>query len=915
MLSGDMKFIYTVIIFLFFHPAIIINSSAGPQSDRYINRVWTTKDGLPQHTINAIVQDHNGYVWIGTEDGLARFDGIQFKIFNKYNTDGLKHNSITCLTMNRHGDLWIGTFGGGLTLYQNGAFRNFNSENGLINNFIWTVVEDREGNLWIGTNGSGLLNCPEGKLTASRVELGLTNNIIRTICQDHRGALWVGSENGLSRMKNGKIENYTTRDGLTDTTITAIYEDSKQTLWIGTIDGLNRYRYDEDGFFTYTTKNGLASNLIMSILEDRNSSIWVATEGGPCRLRPGGDRFETFQNNLGLSDHILTELFEDREGNLWVGTAGKGVNMLHQGRFTVYDTGSGLSSNSVRAVFQDDSGTLWVGTYGGGLNVVKDGIIRKISKEQGLPSNFVNSVYGRRDGGVWIGTQRGFARYRNAGIDHVYYPDAREDLAVLCLYEDRTGDLWIGTQGHGLYRYSYVDEAFHSYTIKEGLSNQFVIAISQDRQGSIWVGTNHGLNRLQNDNFTVFTRIHGLSSNTIYDIYCDAEGTVWLGTNGGGLNCYKNGKFIYFTENQGLFNNVIYRILEDHKDYLWMTSNRGIFSVSKRDLDQVAAGDEDVLNCSYFQESDGIKSSVCSGGVQPAGWKGNDGTLYFPTNKGIAAINPEKIEFNRIKPTVLIEKVIVNGVSVPLEQDMKFSSDVNTIKFQFTALSFTVPEKVRFSYRLFGHENEWRESHSRESIVYSDLTSGRYQFRLIACNNDGIWNYKGAALPFRIKAKFYRSLDFFMITAAVLFSLLLFLLHKKRVSRPERARQKKYQASTLKPYQSRLYLQRLLTHMRQEKPYTDPELTLAKLANQLSMPPKQLSQIINEELDQNFKNFLNQYRVEEAQKKLLDPKEKDFVVLKIAYEVGFNSKSVFNAAFKSFTGMSPSEYRKKFSEL
>jgi ligand-binding sensor domain-containing protein/AraC-like DNA-binding protein len=910
-----MKFIHIIGLLFFIYPVIPLPTSASQLPERYINRVWTAKDGLPQNTISDITQDKNGYMWIATDDGLARFDGIRFRVFNKYNTDALKSNSITCLLLGRDGGLWIGTFGGGLTLYRNNTFKNFDSQSGLESDFIWAIAEDRAGNLWVGTNGSGLRRRQRDRFGAFTAEQGLSNNIIRTICQDHQGDLWVGSESGLFRLENGKIERYTTSDGLSDTTITAVCEDSRHNLWVGTIDGLNRYRYSGGGFFTYTSQNGLASNLVMSIMEDREQNIWVATEGGLSRYRADDDRFETFSGQLSLSDHILTDLFEDREGNLWIGTASKGLNMLHRGRFTVYDSESGLSSNFVRSVFQDSRGALWIGTYGGGLNLIRDGKVSVLTKQQGLPSNFVNTICSRGQGGLWVGTQRGFARCRDDTIDHVYYPDAREDRAVLCLYEDREGDLWIGTQGHGLYRYDRVEERFYGYTIKEGLSNNFVISITQDPQGALWVGTVHGLNRIRDNTVTVYTQIHGLTNDTIYDIYCDPDGVIWIGTNGGGLNCLKDGKFTAFGEEHGLFHNVIYRILEDQKGYLWMTSNRGIFSVAKGELHQVAAGKKDTFICSYFQESDGIKSAVCSGGVQPAGWKGIDGALYFPTNKGVAAINPETIELNQVKPTVVIEKMWVNGTPQPLEKDLKLPADVDSLKFQFTALSFTIPEKVAFSYRLFGFDQEWRDTHSRESIVYTDLRPGKYRFKLVACNNDGIWNYKGASHSFRIKQKFYQTFGFIVASAIFLFSLLLFLLHRRRRLVQERGKGKKYQASPLTPYQSRLYLQQLLTYMREEQPYTDPELSLAGLATQLSIPPKQLSQIINEELEQNFKNFLNQYRVEEAQKKLLDPKEKDFVILKIAYEVGFNSKSVFNAAFKNFTGMSPSEYRKKFSDL
>ena len=346
-----------------------------------------------------------------------------------------------------------------------------------------------------------------------------------------------------------------------------------------------------------------------------------------------------------------------------------------------------------------------------------------------------------------------------------------------------------------------------------------------------------------------------------------------------------------------------------------MSSNNGIFYIPKQDLLAYDAQNPRPVTCNYFQQRDGIKSAVCTGGGQPAGFKGPAGILYFPTINGVASIYPEGIELNQVRPNVLLEKMLVDGVPVDVSDNMTFPAGTGRIEFHYTAPSLVVPEKVRFSYRLFGHDKTWHETAERRSIRYDGLEYGDFRFKVIACNNDRVWNYKGSSVEFTILPYLYQNFWFKMLLLCVFFLAILLVFYKKRQLKFEPPQKEKYKDSPLTPRKSQVYLQRVMDFMAQEKPYRDPNITLAKLAARLSIPTKQMSQIINEEREQNFKNFLNQYRVEEACKKLLDPKEKDFVLLKIAYEVGFNSKSVFNAAFKKFTGMSPSEYRKKFSDF
>ncbi|MCP5106603.1 MAG: helix-turn-helix domain-containing protein [bacterium] len=496
--------------------------------------------------------------------------------------------------------------------------------------------------------------------------------------------------------------------------------------------------------------------------------------------------------------------------------------------------------------------------------------------------------------------------------------------------------MWIGTFGGGLNRFK--NGKFTVYDKIRGLSDDFVLSITEDDRGNLWVGTKDGLNRFKNGSFKTFTTRDGLSGNMIMDTYVDADGVLWIATNGGGLNRLKNGRITAFKSGIGEFsNNVIYRILEDAGSNLWMSSNQGIFSVSRRSLNRYAEGKRDTLFPYHFKEEDGLKTSVCSGGFQPAGWKTGNGKIWFPTHKGIAMIDLSRVTFRvdklpeviepettrspvpsvsymvvvREQP-VVIDKVLVDGDVIDMQKDYIFSPDAESIQFNFTLLNYTAPDKIVFKYRLWGLDDRWGEIVDGNKVVYRNVPTGRYTFRVLARTSQGDWVYRGDSFSFFVDQRFYQSFWFYFIITIVVVTAVVAIprLLEKRTNEKE-VDTEKYKSSSLSDRRSEAYLRKLLHLMDTEKPYLDPNLSLQTMSDKVGCTKENLSQVINEQTDLNFKNFLNKYRVEEAKKKLADPKENQYVLMKIAYDVGFNSKSVFNAAFKKFTGISPSQYKKQ----
>lgn len=907
-------FLTVLILLINFRP--LFSSGKYRITQQYINRRVTTEHGLPQNTVYDITQDHDGYVWIGTDKGMVRFDGVRFLHFNKDNTPNIENDSITALFTAHDGTVWIGTFGGGILMFKDKTLFAYSTENGLPNDFIWTIMQDSKFYIWLGTVGGGLIRYKDNRFDIFNTNDGLSNNIINAVFEDRRGKLWIGTENGLNCMDDSSIRVYTTADGLADNRVMSVIEDSRGVLWIGTTMGLTAMK--DDGVITYTTKHGLSNNIIRSVFEDSERNLWVATDDGLNRIGYR-DRFskdnikiEPFAFGDDVARNSLMRIFQDRENNLWIGSSGAGLNILHRRKLQAYTTDNGLTRNHIKAVYQAPDGAMWIGTNGGGLNLMKGGNFNVFSVENGLGSNFINTILVDRKGNLWVGTAKGLALYENDSFKTFTGEDGLSAEDIRVLYEDLDGTLWVGTYGGGLNSFDRNEKSFRHVTVKDGLSNNFVLSIAEDGKQNLWIGTNKGLNRLKGKRVETYGSADGLSNEMVYDIYIDKTGVLWLGTNGGGLSRFDDGTFTNYTSASGLYNDTIYRIIEDDKNNLWMSSNKGIFVAAMRELEQIRRGTLSRLNCVYFGEEDGMLSSVCTGGFQPAGVKTINGRIWFPTIHGVVLLDPQNLAFNEVEPPVHIEQVVVNGLSRRLGRPLKLPADTVDIKITFTAPSFTAPGKVRFRYRLKGHSDKWFETYSRKRVEYSNLPPGRYTFEVTACNNDGVWSSKSSTAVFGIRPYFHQTFWFYLLLALV-FSAAGFYLYRRSADRIKElvGEDDRYKASNLSQPKGRTYLKQLQKYMKEEKPFLDPDLTADSLAEAVGISKKHLSQTINQHLNCNFSNFINEYRVREAKKMLVDPKEQDFVLLKIGLDVGFNSKSAFNNAFKKFTRMTPGQYRDK----
>jgi ligand-binding sensor domain-containing protein/signal transduction histidine kinase len=753
---------------------------------RYQQFVWLEEHGLPQNTVQAITRTRDGYLWLGTLAGLARFDGARFTVFNNGNTREINGSYITALLEDRQGNLWLGADGGGIARYRDGRFSLFTTRDGLPNNTTKALLEDRDGALWIGTN-SGLARFKDGRFTVYTTRDGLPGDSIRALADDGAGGLWVGGAGGLARFKDGRFTVYTTRDGLLSDNVVSLCFDRAGNLWIGVETGLCRLR---DGRFTvHGAGDGLSNLQVGAIFQDREDNLWFGTIGGGLfRLaaQASDGRFARYTAKDGLPGDRVAAIYQDPEGDLWVGTDG-GLSQLRDGRFQVYGKPEGLAQDFAHGVYEDRAGGLWVGTVNG-LSRFKDGKIISYTAKDGAPAYPIMSIREDQAGDLWIGSLGGgVVRFQNGRFSAWTAKDGLANNLVRAVLSDHAGNLWIGTHGSGLNLWR--DGRFRLYTTREGLASNYVRVLFEDRAGNLWIGAEGGgVSRFKDGRFTTWTTQDGLARNFVVSFYEDRRGSLWIGTIDGGISRFKDGKFATITAKDGLYDNVAFQILSDTDDdsgNLWMSCNRGIYRVSLRELNDFADGRIQSVTSFGYGVADGMLSRECNSG-SPAGVRARDGRLWFPSTRGVVVIDPRRQ--NARTPLVVIERVTLNSSALPVGQILQIHPGQENLEIQYTGLSWIRPQQIRFRYKLVGLDQDWVEAGTRRTAYFPHLPPGAYTFTVIADNGEGVWNNEGQSLRIVVLPPFYRTWWFLTLVSLGVAGVTLFG-YKLRVRQLQRARQ------------------------------------------------------------------------------------------------------------------------------
>ena len=730
----------------------------------YIQHTWQAEQGLPQNSIYALCRTRDGYLWAGTAEGLVRFDGVSFTVFDKKNTPIITNNFIGALVEDRDGTLWIGSRGGGLYCLREGVFSKITAKEGLSHDVVGALLLDADGSLWIGTLGGGLNHRVNGKITTYSTQNGLSHNMVYALTQDRSGAVWAGTVGGgVNRIWKDSIRTYTSKNGLNSDVVFALLEDSDGAMLIGTGGGgVNRLK---DGVFTtWTTKNGLSGNTIGSMIKERNGVVWIGTEGGLNRLHNGSIASYTLKDGLGVS--LCYSLLADNEGILWGGT-NRGI---HNFQNTLFRNPISVVNEDISCIIQkrSSSNSFWIGSFGR-IILASNGVVNRLTEKAGFPKSFGYSLLQANDGALWMGTiGAGAFRYDNGKLTRFSNEQGLSHNLIFSLFQTRDSTVWFGTGGGGLYRLH--NGKFTRFTVENGLKSNTIRTMLQDSDGALWIGTEGGgVSKFSNGVFTTFTTQNGLSGDEVRSLLQDEHGAIWVGTMGAGLSRLKNGTITRVTTANGLFDDTALSMVEDDFGYIWITCYKGIYRVSKTALNECADGKRKTLRCDAFGTTEGMKSAECSSNGGPTSLKDSEGNLWFATIKGVVVVDPKNIVTNPIAPTVIIEDVKIDTLTLSPVAAQTVPPSIEKIEFHYTATTLLAPEKIKFKYMLEGYDNAWVEAGIRRTAYYTNLPHGRqYRFRVCACNKDGVWNEIGATTTLYLTPYFWETLWFLALLAVVL---------------------------------------------------------------------------------------------------------------------------------------------------
>jgi signal transduction histidine kinase/ligand-binding sensor domain-containing protein len=743
---------------------------------------WMTEQGLPQNSVLAITQTRDGYLWLATYNGLVRFDGVRFTVFDNNNTQAFRTSRIPDLYEDPSGALWISTVMGGVLRYQNGIFMVFTRQQGLPHDNIIAVQSGPDGTPLIFTE-AGAVWWRAGRFVPYEVQGSFEELWVHL---GRSGTHWLADKRGVHARRDGQNKTFALPVELNALPLAKMYEDRSGALWVAPQrHGVFRIK---DGVVTdYTHQLKLNSTAtVFRMLEDQDGSLWFGTlDAGLVHFQDDTDEATVYTTANGLSSNAIRGLCQDREGTLWIGTDGGGLNRMARQFISGYSEAQGLNGNVVHGVMEDRAGNVWAATQTG-LGKIAQGVVTNYAPGKGpsaLPLRGLQVLHEDRVGRLWVGGWDGLCFFK----DNIFSA-VTPNLNVHAIHEDRQGVLWVGTH-YGLVKFK--DGVQASYTNKDGLPNDIIRVIHEDRHGALWLGTEGGLVKFQDGRFTVFTIKDGLVNDRVWAIHEDAEGMLWLGTFDGGLSRYKDGRFTSYTTAQGLYNNGVFQILEDGRGYLWMSCYRGLYRVSKHQLNAYAEGKIPAVTSTAYGKAEGMLSADCNGGRQPSGVKTRDGKLWFATLLGVAIVNPDEMPINPLPPPVLIESARLDRNPVKLGAEiqggLRIQPGQNNLAINYTALSFLKPEQIRFKYQLLGQDSDWIEAGTQRTANYSYLRPGQYTFRVIAANSDGIWNEAGAQLSIVVLPAFYQTW-WFRLLALLAVAGSIGWVFKRRLDQAHRAR-------------------------------------------------------------------------------------------------------------------------------
>ena len=719
-------------------------------SESWVVRSWQTMDGLPQNTVNALAQTRDGFLWVGTSAGLARFDGVRFRAFGLQ--DGLRSVHITALLEDQAGILWVGTSGGGLSRWENGRLTPL----ALTDEFAWADVialaASPDDTLWVGTP-QGLRRLRDGVWSKVGPAEGLPATQIRALLQDSKGVLWV------SVLMDGLFQSSSNRFVPVQGTPTAptdaysLLEDREGCIWAGAHDGL-LWRGSEGGWKLYDPTNGLPADNIESLAQGAHGTLWVGTRNSGLYFY-SDEGFDRLTPRSGLSGNNGHTLCVDREGAVWVGTTGEGLNRLTPRLLRHWGEAEGLTQPKISSLAEDASGCIWAGKPSGGIWLFQDRRFAKL-KDPAVSGNYpyFYSALAAEDGSVWMGGEQCLFRFRAGQPTEPYLEAPIRGEAIRAMCADGT-NLWVGTYYSTLLKFE--TNGFRVVATNGSFAGG-ITSLVREAPDTLWIGTSGGLYHWENGTARRWTTRDGLLTPSVRALHRDLDGTLWVGTLGGGLARLKDGHIANITAKQGLIDDVISQIVPDDFGRLWLGCNHGIMRVERKELDDAADGRASYVHAIAFGQNEGMLQEQCSGGYSPTAIKTREGRLLFPTVRGIVEIDPAlKLDSPNAIPQASIEDLMVDGQSRGPSGPVSIAPGRHHLEVNYTAPSLDGVGRVRFRQRLEPVEKEWINVGSRRTASYANLAPGQYAFSVTACDSTGVWGTTGASLAFTVLPHYWET--------------------------------------------------------------------------------------------------------------------------------------------------------------
>jgi signal transduction histidine kinase/ligand-binding sensor domain-containing protein len=747
---------------------------------QYGHIAWTRQNGGPQSGAFTLAQTPNGDLWVGTEFGLLHFDGARFLPWQPPRGTRLTSETIFRLASAQDGSLWIGT-NEGLTRWNGDRISHYQTRQGPSGPGVAAILVDRAGTVWTGTVGYGsgaLCRVDRDSLRCSVARDTRLPGVL-SLHEDRSGHLWAGGPGGLSRVEKGELRMYPLREPLRELAgqISTIAEDNDGQLWIadGSEGGLIRLL--DNKLLHYPLPSTGQKILPVVLLSDRNGGLWIGTAGqGLMHLYNG--RLDRFGRADGLSGDHIRCLFEDREGNVWAATE-SGLDRFRDLPLTTISRAQGLPQSNVSSVFASQNGGVWIAGAGGLSRMEGDRVVT-YGKGNGLPGDPIQSIFEQQGGRLWVDSRVGLAYSERGRFRTFDDPVAHKIHAVMAAAEDREHHVWLSDQELGLIR---MEETRVAEVVPwSEFENKQAWALEADlKSGGIWLGFKQGGIAWFKPGERILwrTKDDGLPPGAILDLHLANDGTLWIATENG-LSRLLNGHIATITTANGLPCDRIHAVVEDNYGALWLSTACGLLRLTASDLASWSGHPHASVPVTIFDASDGMRAHPLPTGFFRRAAKSTDGRLWINVLDGVAVIDPGHLPRNNVPPPVKIEGIVADHTAFPLSSIVKLPPLTRDLQIDYTAFSFVAPDKVRFRYRLEGFDPDWKDVGGRRQALYTNLPPRQYQFRVMACNNDGVWNTAGASFGFWIQPAFYQTL-WFKLSCIASIAVMLWMLYRLRV--------------------------------------------------------------------------------------------------------------------------------------